>query len=88
MPEWRRHGSPRVGPFTPDPVDLATGGSFASLEVDSGPPVCLAQVDIQDAFYHLLLPSELVPLFCIRPVTAGLAGAGELDGAPVSPPQL
>ncbi|CAK0797934.1 unnamed protein product, partial [Prorocentrum cordatum] len=31
----------------PDPVDLATGGSSASLEVDPGPPVCLAQVDIQ-----------------------------------------
>ncbi|CAK0814984.1 unnamed protein product, partial [Prorocentrum cordatum] len=32
---------------SPDPVDLATGGSFAPLEVDPGPPVCLAQVDIQ-----------------------------------------
>ncbi|CAK0826564.1 unnamed protein product [Prorocentrum cordatum] len=73
---------------SPDPVDLATGGSFASLEVDPGPPVCLAQVDIQDAFYHLLLPPELVPFFCLRPVTAGLAGVVELDGAPVSPTQL
>ncbi|CAK0855346.1 unnamed protein product [Prorocentrum cordatum] len=73
---------------SPDSVDLATGGSFASLEVDPGPPVCLAQVDIQDAFYHLLLPPELVPFFCLRPVTAGLAGVVELDGAPVSPTQL
>eukprot|EP00959_Pyramimonas_sp_CCMP1952_P365571 7656388-Pyramimonas_sp.AAC.1 len=73
---------------SPDSVDLATGGSFASLEVDPGPPVCIAHVDIQDAFYHLLLPPELVPLFCLRPVTAGLAGVVELDGAPVSPTQL
>ncbi|CAK0803320.1 unnamed protein product, partial [Prorocentrum cordatum] len=73
---------------SPDPVDLATGGSLAPLEVDPGPPVCLAQVDIQDAFYHLLPPPELAPLLCLRPVTAGLAGVSELDGAAVSPTQL
>ncbi|CAK0886886.1 unnamed protein product, partial [Prorocentrum cordatum] len=78
------------------PTDLTRQGSLAELlakrsytgeKVDPGPPACLAQVDIQDAFLPSP-PPELVSLFCLRPVTAGLAGVGELDGAPVSPSQL
>jgi hypothetical protein len=42
----------------PMAVDLATGMSFATIEVDSNEPLVLGQVDIANAFYAIELPEE------------------------------
>lgn len=53
-----------------DPVRVATGQSFAALEVDEGQPVCIGGVDIQVAFYTLQLPVELRRFFGLLPLRA------------------
>eukprot|EP00959_Pyramimonas_sp_CCMP1952_P468928 9494070-Pyramimonas_sp.AAC.1 len=47
----------------PEDVNLATGATMGSIEVDSAAPVALGQVDIADAFYALALPSDLTRFF-------------------------
>ena len=91
---WRKSGKQRLiadarvanlGFAEPDPVSLATGTAFSNLEVDSGPALRIAQVDLKDCFYHLLMPPELVSQFCLDGVAAGLVGLKQLDGEPVAP---
>ena len=42
-----------------DHFSLATGAAFGELEVDAGPSIAVAGVDIAYVFYHILLPPEL-----------------------------
>lgn len=67
-----------------DPVKLATGQSFAALEVDDGLPVCIGGVDIQVAFYALQLPTELRRYFGLLPLRAEDAGVHSVDGRPAA----
>lgn len=67
----------------PEPVSLATGTSFGSIEVDDHGPIELAGVDISDAFYNIELPEVLRDLFGLLPLKAIEAGAGEIDGIPL-----
>ncbi len=55
-----------------------------SLSLTPGRPF-LAEVDLENAYYALLLPEELMPHFCLLPVAAGLVGVTEVDGTAVSP---
>ena len=68
-------------------VSLATGASFAALDVDPGPPIEVGGVDIADAFYQIELPTEFRDLFGLRPVQAGEVDLWTLGGRPVSPTQ-
>ncbi len=69
----------------PDDVHLATGQSFAGIEVDSGSPVWLGEVDIANCFYTLELPSEFRPYFALPSIRAGDAGvAHTVEGAVAS----
>ena len=54
----------------PEKVHLATGATFASMEVDEGPPIEVGGVDIADAFYHLQLVPELRQYFALPGVRA------------------
>ena len=49
-----------------DHVNLATGGSFGSLEVDGGEPIWVGSTDIADAFYALALPPDLIRFFGVK----------------------
>ncbi|CAK0826729.1 unnamed protein product [Prorocentrum cordatum] len=40
-------------------VALASGATFAGLHVDGGKPIAVAEVDLADAFYTMLLPPNL-----------------------------
>eukprot|EP00435_Cladocopium_sp_Y103_P028683 s382_g7.t1 len=73
---------------SPEPVSLATGSSFALIEVDSGPPIHLGGVDIADAFYHIGLPEEFRDLFSLKPLRAAEVGLTSLNGVPVPGKQL
>ena len=68
----------------PGKVTLATGQSFAALEVDAGPPIWIGGVDIADAFYAIALLPPLVEYFGLPPITAGRAGVSEVCGQSVS----
>ena len=65
----------------PPSVSLATGQSFAAVELDDGPPLEIAGVDIADAFYCLKLPEELVEMFGMPPIRAGVLGLTSLGGS-------
>ena len=54
----------------PEKVRLATGSSFSKIEVDAGPPIEVAGVDIADAFYRIELPTELRDLFALKGIRA------------------
>ena len=47
----------------PPKVQLASGQSFASIEVEPGQQVWLGNVDIKVAFYGMQLPAELLKYF-------------------------
>ena len=47
----------------PPKVQLASGQSFASIEVEPGQQVWLGNVDIKVAFYAMQLPAELIKYF-------------------------
>lgn len=72
----------------PEPVSLATGSSFACIELDPGPPVRLGQVDIADAFYNIGLPSEFRDLFGMKPVQAREISLTSLGGRALSGREL
>ena len=69
---------------TPEKVRLATGTTFAAMEVDSGPPVEVGGVDIADAFYHIELVEPLREFFALPKVKAGDAGCGFASGSKVA----
>lgn len=69
----------------PDKVQLATGASFARLEVDEGPAVEVGGVDIADAFYNILLPEPLRKFFGLPSVMAKRVGVFETVEGPVLP---
>ena len=73
---------------SPCPVKLATGSSFAQIEVDHADPIELAGVDIADAFYGIELPDEFRDLFGLAPLTAEQAGISMVQGAPVARDQV
>ncbi|CAK0826016.1 unnamed protein product [Prorocentrum cordatum] len=69
----------------PDKVALASGASFAGLHVDSGKPIAVAEVDLADAFYTMLLPPEFRRYFALPSCRAGLLGLDcTSDGRPLS----
>ncbi|CAK0871377.1 unnamed protein product, partial [Prorocentrum cordatum] len=69
----------------PDKVALASGASFAGLHVDSGKPIAVAEVDLADAFYTMLLPPEFRRYFALPSCRAGLLGLDRTsDGRPLS----
>lgn len=89
---WKKSGRQRLvvdGWLTnlwfsdPEPVSLATGTSFGSIEVDDHGPIELAGVDMSDAFYNIELPEVLRDLFGLLPLKAIEAGVGEIDGIPL-----
>ena len=47
----------------PPKVQLASGQSFVSIEVEPGQEVWLGNVDIKVAFYAMQLPAELLKYF-------------------------
>ena len=73
---------------SPLPVKLATGGSFAQIEVDNAGPIELAGIDIADAFYGIELPHEFRDLFGLAPLTADQAGISEVQGRAVHRQQV
>ena len=76
--------------FTDPPkVHLASGGAFASIEVEPGQQVWLGNVDIQVAFYAMELPAELLTYFGLpHDVCARDVGISEIDGVKVHPDQM
>ncbi|CAK0887025.1 unnamed protein product, partial [Prorocentrum cordatum] len=69
----------------PDKVALASGASFAGLHVDSGKPIAVAEVDLADAFYTMLLPPGFRRYFALPSCRAGLLGLDcTSDGRPLS----
>ncbi|CAK0790921.1 unnamed protein product, partial [Prorocentrum cordatum] len=72
----------------PPKVKLATGAAFSQLRVDSREPVCVAGVDIADAFYTMLLPPWLRRYFGLPKIRAGELGISvDANGRPVAPTQ-
>lgn len=71
-----------------DAVQLATGQSFAAIEVDGGAPVCVGGVDIQVAFYALQLPASLRRYFGLLPIKAGAVGVSRLEGVDCPPGEM
>ena len=67
----------------PEKVHLATGATFANVEVDGGPAIEVGGVDIADAFYHLELVPELREFFALPGLRAGDVGLSHLNGKPV-----
>ena len=72
--------------FKPAPkVKLATGGSFAYVEVDSHNPIWISGVDISNAFYALQLPPYYRRFFGMPPIRADLVGVTvTAEGRPVA----
>ncbi|CAK0849158.1 unnamed protein product [Prorocentrum cordatum] len=69
----------------PDKVALASGASFAGLHVDSGKPIAVAEVDLADAFYTMLLPPEFRRYLALPSCRAGQLGLDcTSDGRPLS----
>ncbi|CAK0807851.1 unnamed protein product, partial [Prorocentrum cordatum] len=58
----------------PDKVALASGATFAGLHVDGGKPIAVADVDLADAFYTMLLPPKFRRYFALPGCRAGLLG--------------
>ncbi|CAK0860328.1 unnamed protein product, partial [Prorocentrum cordatum] len=58
----------------PDKVDLASGATFAGLHVDGGKPIAVAEVDLADAFYTMLLHPKFRRYFALPGCRAGLLG--------------
>ena len=69
----------------PEHVELATGSSFARLEVDQGPAVEVGGVDIKDAFYQISLPESLRPYFALNPIHARDLGISSTVEGPADP---
>jgi len=69
----------------PPHTELPTSAAFSKLEAPVGTPIYLAQSDLDNAFYHLLLPPGLSEFFVLPPARAGDLGLTELDGVPLSP---
>ena len=71
--------------FQPAPkVRLATGGTFAFLEVDDHSPIWVSGVDISNAFYAMGLPDYFRRFFALPAVRADLVGVTvTADGQPV-----
>ena len=63
----------------PEKVELATGTAFSQIEVDQGPPIEVAGVDIADCFYNIGLPNEFRDLFALPPLRFGDLGLSALD---------
>ena len=68
-----------------DAVELATGASFAQMELGEGEILYTGTADIKDAFYHLELPASLRPFFALKSVLVGDVGVSEIGGQPVPP---
>ena len=64
----------------PDSVELATGQAFSTVRADEGPPIIVGGVDIQVAFYAMLLPRDLRTHFGLAPVRAGMVNVTSVDG--------
>lgn len=69
----------------PEGVRLATGSTFARLEVDPGPEIEIGEVDISDAFYHIELVPCLRPFFSLPGLRAGDAAVSHINGVKVPP---
>ena len=69
----------------PEKARLATGSTFARLEVDNGPPVEVGGVDIADAFYNISLPAGLRKLFALPGILARDVGVTVCEGQQVKP---
>ncbi|CAK0830815.1 unnamed protein product, partial [Prorocentrum cordatum] len=67
-----RHASPQIQ--VPDKVALASGATFAGLHADGGKPIAVAEVDLADAFYTMLLPPKFRRYFALPGCRAGLLG--------------
>ena len=71
-----------------DHISLATGAAFGEIEVDDGPALSVAGVDIQDAFYHIELPQELRDLFTLNPIKARFLNISESVEGSVGPEDM
>lgn len=69
----------------PEKVKLATGSTFARIEVDDGPQVEVGGVDIADAFYHIELIPALRPYFALPGIRAEDVGVKSINGEMVKP---
>ena len=72
-------------------MQLASGQSFASIEVEPGQQVWLGNVDIKVAFYAMQLPAELLKYlglpYDVRAGDVGITSVLDTAGidAPISP---
>ena len=67
----------------PPKTELPTSAAIAALESPAGHRVHLAQADIENAFYGMMVPSALRPFFSLPPVRAGLVKETiEFGGSP------
>ncbi|CAK0810952.1 unnamed protein product, partial [Prorocentrum cordatum] len=65
----------------PDKVALASRATFAGLHVDGGKPIAVAEVDLADAFYTMLLPPKFRRYFALPGCRAGMLGLeSTMDG--------
>ena len=67
----------------PSHVQLTTGEGLGGLEFPAGEHVTIATADLKDAFYHLSLPVELRPYFCLNRVSAASVGVTHINGVAV-----
>ena len=73
---------------SPEHVELATGAAFSQIEVDQGPPIEVAGVDIADAFYAIELPHEFRDLFALNPIRADRLDKALIGDLDIKPSQL
>ena len=67
----------------PPKTELPTPAAIASLETPAGHRVHLAQADIENAFYGMMVPPALRTFFSLPPVRAGLVKkTAEFGGSP------
>ena len=64
----------------PETVHLATGSTFAAIEVDPGPAIEVGGVDIADAFYHIELIEDLREFFALPGIRASDVGVTKCGG--------
>ena len=76
---WKKNGDQRLSidariPSTafeaPDPVALATGQSFARVNVNTNDPIFVGGVDMQVAFYAVGLPEAFQDMLALDPIEA------------------
>ena len=65
------------------PVHLCSGSTLGSIQMPEGTCLHVGQVDVENAFYNMLLPPELVELFCLPRIKARFLDLDSVEGLAV-----